>query len=81
MLDSIVTDYYLESLNRPDLRAATQDKKRAASTGLMPLEGFRADLESAWPELTELRHLLAGSGFPVTQLRILEVLIWMLADP
>jgi len=81
MLDTVVSNYYLDSLARPDLRAATQDKKRAAAVALVPLEGFRIDLVSAWPELTELRDGLGRSGFPVTQLRILEVLVWMWADP
>lgn len=81
MLDTVVSDYYLGSLGRRDLRPATQDKRRAAEAARLPLEGFRKDLDALWPELTELRAQLAAAGFPVTELRILEVLVWMWADP
>lgn len=81
MLDTVVSDYYLGSLGRQDLRAATQDKRRAAEAARMPLEGFRKDLDALWSELTEFRAQLAAAGFAVTELRILEVLVWKWADP
>lgn len=81
MLDTVVSDYYLDRLGRGDLRASTQDKKRAAPAARVPLEGFRRDLDAAWQQLADLRAHLDSAGFPVTELRILEVLIWIWADP
>lgn len=81
MLDTVVSDYYLEGLGRGDLRASTQDKKRAAAAARIPLEAFTMDLDAAWEQLTDLRGHLNSAGFPVTELRILEVLVWIWADP
>ena len=81
MLDNVVGGYYLDALGRRDLAGATQDKKRAAEAARIPLEAFRSDLESVWPQLTQLRERLDTAGLPVTELRILEVLVWMWADP
>ena len=81
MLDTVVSDCYLDALERSDLRAATQDKKRAAEAARVPLEGFSRDLDALWRQLNELRAHLDSAGFPVTELRILEVLLWIGADP
>lgn len=81
MLDTVVSDYYLRTAGRLDLRAAREDKRRAAATAQVPLDAFRHDLEDAWRRLGELRSALAGEGWPVAELRILEVMIWMWADP
>lgn len=81
MLDTVVSNYYLDCLGRGDLRASTQDKKRAATAARVPLEGFKLDLDAAWEQLTDLRAHLDSAGFPVTELRILEVLVWIWADP
>lgn len=81
MLDTVISNYYLDAMNRHNLRAATQDKKRAAEAARVPLEGFRKDLDVVWPQLTELRSGLIAVDRPVTELQILEVLVWMWADP
>lgn len=81
MLDNVVIGYYLDALDRRDLLAATQDKKRAAAAARIPLGAFRLDLEDAWPQLTALKAQLDGAGLPVMELRILEVLVWMWAEP
>ena len=81
MLDTVVSDYYLEATERVDLKAARGDSRRAAEAARVPLEASRQDLEESWDQLTAFRTLLSNQGFPVTELRILEVLIWMLADP
>lgn len=81
MLDTVVSDYYLEATERVDLKAAREDSRRAAQAARIPLEAFRQDLEESWDQLTAFQRLLSDQGFPVPELRILEVLIWMWADP
>jgi hypothetical protein len=39
------------------------------------------DLTAAWEQLTDLRAHVTSAGFPVTELRLLEVLVWIWADP
>ncbi len=74
MLNNVVIGYCLDALNRRDLIVATQDKKRTA-------EAARIPLEAAWPQLAQSRQRLDAAGLPVLVLRILEVLVWMWADP
>ncbi|MBI5157003.1 MAG: hypothetical protein HZA58_03205 [Acidimicrobiia bacterium] len=81
MLDTVVSDYYLASTGRLDLKGAREDRRRAAEAARVPLEAFREDLNECWDQLTAFRVSLANQGYSVTQLRILEVLIWMWADP
>jgi hypothetical protein len=47
MLDQVVVDYYLEAINRPDLKASTQDQHRAASTAMLVIDALRRDLIEA----------------------------------
>lgn len=81
MLDTVVSDYYLDALQRTDLRSAREDGSRAAEAARVPLNAFRRDLAESWDALTEFQSQLQVDLFPVTQLRILEVLVWMFADP
>jgi hypothetical protein len=81
MLDSVVTEYYLDAADRTELLPATQNKHRAASVARVVLEGFKADLESAWSDLEALQSGLDQDGFPVSRVRILEVLVWIANDP
>lgn len=81
MLDTVVSDFYLDALQRTDLRAAREDGSRAAEAARVPLDAFRRDLAESWEVLTEFQSHLQAAGFPVSQLRILEVLVWMFADP
>jgi hypothetical protein len=81
MLDSVLIGHYLGAGGRLDLAPRTQDKRHAAEAARVPLLAFRDDLLAAWDELTRLRQMLDGAGFPVSELRILEVLVWMAADP
>ena len=81
MLDTVVSDYYLDTADRRDLKGARENKRLAASAARLPLEGLRQDLRESSSQLTEYQLLLSERGWPVTELRILEVLIWIGADP
>ena len=77
MLDSVVLAHYLDKrdLNR------SQDKQNAASVGMKALRKFRTDLIDASDFLNEIRSALDKAGYPLTRLRILEILVWIETEP
>ena len=81
MLDTVLSDYYLQATDRLDLRSAREDKRRAAEAARIPLDAFRNDLLDAWDGISRLKTELEAQGWLVTELRILEVLVWIWADP
>jgi Family of unknown function (DUF6308) len=80
MLDGVVIGYYRRVGVRVSA-AALQDGARAAGAVMPVLEAFRADLASAWDRLTQVTLRLAGSGYQLTPLRALELLIWTETEP
>lgn len=76
MLDNVMIQYYLKALGRTDLRAASQDKPRAAGVAKVCTAAFRVDLEAAHDELREFAAATAALGCPIGPVRALEVLIW-----
>lgn len=81
MLDQVVLDYYLNALDRADLRGSTQDKKKAATTAMIVLRALRSDALAASRELDELKLVLGGEGFHLTPIRILDILLWSEVEP
>jgi hypothetical protein len=81
MLDDVVIGYYLAALGRADLRGRTQDKRHAASVAMIVLGAFRDDLLAVSAEVEKLRLALAEVGFPVSPVRLMEVLIWSQVEP
>jgi hypothetical protein len=80
MLDGVVIDYYRRAgVSVSD--AALGDGARAAAAVMPVLEAFRADLASAWDHLTALTLRVAGSGYQLTPLRALELLVWTETEP
>jgi len=75
MLDSVLIDYYLHA-GVDVVRAAFEDGRRAGKAARPILERFRADLSGGWDDLTAVTGALATSGFRLTPLRALELLIW-----
>jgi len=80
MLDGVVIGYYRQA-GVSVSGAAVQDGSRAAPAVMPVLEAFRADLASAWDHLTRVTSRLAESGYPLTPLRALELLIWTETEP
>lgn len=88
MLDSVLIEHY-----RPGYVQKMQDKgtlgnlkhayKRAdiADRAMDVMALFRQDLLAAQDELAALRLYLAADGFDLTQVRILELLVWMHCEP
>jgi hypothetical protein len=81
MLDSVVINYYADALGRPELKGRKEDKRRAADVAVVTLQAFRSDLLAAADALSALVTRLAARGFPITDVRALEVLIWTELEP
>lgn len=81
MLDNVVLGYYLNTEAHRALLPGTQDKARAADVAMTALELFRGDLADAESAIDGLRTSLEEHGFRVSPVRILELLIWMEAEP
>ena len=77
MLDSVVLAHYLDKrdLNR------SQDKQNAASVGMKALRKFRTDLIDSSDVIAEIRDGLGKAGYPLSRLRILEILVWIEKEP
>jgi hypothetical protein len=81
MLDAVVINYYAEALGQPALRNRKEDKSKAASVAMVVLDAFRQDLLARQQDLAALGNLLDGQGYPVTAVRVLEVLLWTEIEP
>jgi hypothetical protein len=81
MLDTVVLNCYLDAMDRTELKEQTQDKRRATAVAVEVLRAFREDLRHAIGPITDLRARLAEGGFPLTPVRILEVLVWTEVEP
>lgn len=81
MLDSVVIRHYLRAPEQKALLAGTENKARAANVAMEALRLFRDDLKHAENDVRALRELLAREGFPLTPVRILELLVWTQMEP
>ena len=77
MLDSVVLAHYL---NKRDLNRS-QEKRHAASVGMKALLAFRTDLIDSSDVITEIRDGLGKAGYPLSRLRIMEILVWIEKEP
>lgn len=75
MLDSVVLRHYLAG-NTSALNACFENKNKAADGAMEAVSGFHHDLVSATTDLNLLQQTLAEEGFPLSPVRILEVLVW-----
>jgi len=76
MLDSVMIRHYLAPPEFAALRPKTEDKRRAAHVAVTVLERFRQDLRDAIGPIGQIRASLAGEGFDLSPVRILEILAW-----
>lgn len=84
MLDTVVIVHYLgylTTLGQTHRLGSTQAKPHAAAVAMTVLEAFRADLLAAWPQLEHLQRGLAVAGYPLSLVRILELLVWTQVEP
>ncbi len=80
MLDSVLIDYY-RSTGVDVSWAALEDGARAGSAAMPIVRSFKGDLQNAGAELEALRAELREEGFDLTNVRILELLIWIQTEP
>lgn len=71
MLDNVVLSHYLGRLP-----PSTQDKNRAAGVAIDVLEKFRIDLIAVRAEVDVIVTELIVTGFMLSPVRALEVLVW-----
>lgn len=81
MLDTIVLEYHLDAFGRSDLKPKSQLKGTAAAVAVSALEGFRDDLRAVADDLDQICRHLTDAGYPLTPVRILEILVWTEAEP
>jgi Family of unknown function (DUF6308) len=81
MLDSVVLRHYLGGPEYKTILPGTESKAKAADVAMEALRLFRHDLLQTESEIGRLRDKLALVGFPLTLVRILELLVWTQVEP
>jgi hypothetical protein len=82
MLDSVVIRrHYLSAPEYKALLPGTESKDKAADVAMEALRLFRDDLLQARREIEDLQQQLALAGFPLTAVRVLEILVWTQTEP
>ena len=72
MLDNVLLWHYLEGKRWGE----TQAKAQAAAVAVDALAMFKEDLASCYEQLLGLSMDLARRGYPLTPVRMLEILVW-----
>jgi hypothetical protein len=81
MLDGVILRYLLDTEEHRPLVARLEDGRTAAAVAMVALDRFHADLIATSAELERLCGTLAGAGFPLSPVRVLEVLVWTEVEP
>jgi len=77
MLDNDVLKHYLTASGHPTwLDNQAQNGRTAAGAAVKAAEMFRKDLRAKRPEIETLCVSMAEAGFPLTPVRLLEILVW-----
>lgn len=81
MLDSVVKDAYLDTLGRSGLKSRLDLGSEAGGVGSFIMSAFRRDLEEADQEIKQVSSTLTEAGYPLTDVRILEIAVWTAVEP
>jgi hypothetical protein len=81
MLDNVLLHHYFASPEYESLLAASQSKANAADVAMQALDLFRDDLIAAGGVVRNLQATLEEGGFPLSGVRILEILVWTQVEP
>jgi hypothetical protein len=81
MLDTVVIRHYLSAPQYKTLLPGTESKAKAANVAMEALRLFQDDLLQAHSEIEALQRQLAVAGFPLTAVRVLEILVWTQTEP
>jgi hypothetical protein len=81
MLDGVILRYLLDTDEHRPLLARTENGATAAQVAMVALDRFHTDLVATSAALERLSSALEEEGFPLSLVRILEVLIWTEVEP
>jgi hypothetical protein len=81
MLDNVVLQHYFGRPELQPLLAASQNKATAADAAMQALDLLRNDLVATQDQISSLRGTLSKQGFPLSPVRILEILLWTQIEP
>jgi hypothetical protein len=76
MLDSVMNRAYLDALGKQGLKSRLDQGAAAAGVGAFIMNAFRQDLEGVEKPVREISEALNQAGFPITDVRILEIALW-----
>lgn len=77
MIDSVVINSYCDATGRSALKNRSQEGEHAASVGVFVMRALRDDLNAHPEGLQRVMDSAAAVEAPMTQVRALEVAIWM----
>ncbi len=80
MLDSVIVLFYLDGLGLKDTAGRLQVKDKAAAATMPAWRAFREDLRGCLEQVAQLRSGLLAAGYRLSNVRVLEVLIWIEAE-
>jgi hypothetical protein len=80
MLDSVIVLFYLDTLGLKHTAARLQAKDKAAAATMPAWRAFREDLRGCQEQVAHLRSGLVEAGYQLSNVRVLEVLIWIEAE-
>lgn len=81
MLDSVMQDAYLDTLGRPGLKSRLDLGSEAGGVGAFIMSAIRRDLEGADQEIKQVSSSLTEDGYPLSDVRILEIAVWIAVEP
>src|SRR6266568_475094 len=81
MLDTVVIRHYLSAPEYKAFLPGTENKAKAADVAMEGVRLFHRDLLEARTEIETLQEDLAGAGFSLRPVRILELLVWTQTEP
>jgi hypothetical protein len=81
MLDSVVNVAYLDTLGKQGLKSRLDQGSQAGGVGAFIMNAFRQDLEGVEAPVRRISDTVAEAGFPLTDVRILEIALWQATEP
>jgi hypothetical protein len=78
ILDNVVLEHYV---GKSSVAGQAQDKSKAPDVGIEALKKFRDDLTATQDSIQTVCELLANKAYHLSQVRVLEALIWIKREP
>jgi hypothetical protein len=78
ILDNVVLEHYV---GHSSVTGPAQDPSKAPDVGIEALKKFRYDLKATQHSIQTVCEFLAEKAYHLSQVRVLEALIWMESEP